>query len=156
MNEVDTFYRTLGLGSYQQMGLETQVVVALQATLIIFFVVSPIMGLQLAKTVANRTNLVLSFCSGMLTTMIVSGGVTYWLGTIIPEERLSPNVILTLCTIGGICLGYLVARYLNWVLSDPGEATWMSEFRHMIAQDGNAIDREKLYRMQQKKKKRKR
>ncbi|NJR12485.1 hypothetical protein HC776_00935 [bacterium] len=72
MNESDTLQNATGITSFQAMDLGTQVAIAVQVTLILFFIISPMMGYVLAQGIKDRTRVVIGV--GIRHGLIVMGG----------------------------------------------------------------------------------
>jgi hypothetical protein len=109
------------------MDIGFQVAFAFQATLIIFFVVSPVMGYFLARGIKSRVNFVLSWCCGTLVTLVGSFGLSLLLRRSIPQENLPDVAIALLSGLASMATGILLARYLVWWLAEPGKAAWVIE-----------------------------
>jgi hypothetical protein len=124
MNEIDTFTKTTG---FQALDVGAQVAFAFQATLILFFIVSPIMGFFLAQQIKNRTRLVIGVGIGMLIVLLGNVGLTLLLGKLLPAGTLPDWAIVLLSFAASGAVAMIVAKYILWVMADPGVPQWLTE-----------------------------
>ena len=127
MNEGDAITQATGLTGFQGLELGAQVAFAMQATLILFFLVSPIMGLVLAQQIKNRTRLVIGAGIGILIVLVGNVGLTLLLGRLLPVGRLPDWAIMLLSFAASGTGGMIVAKYIMWVMADPGVPEWLTE-----------------------------
>jgi|GEM_PF-3250855 len=127
MNEVDAIQQATGLTGFQALDLGAQVAYAMQATLILFFLVSPIMGFVLAQQIKNRTRLVIGAGIGILIVLVGNIGLTLLLGRLLPVGTLPDWAIVMLSWAASGAIGMIVAKYIMWVMADPGVPEWLTE-----------------------------
>lgn len=141
MNEMDTLSNATGVTGFQAMDLGAQVAFAIQMTLILFFIVSPIMGYFLAQQIKNRTRLVIGVGIGMLIVIVGNVGLTLLLGRILPVGVLPDWAIVMLSFAGSGAAGMIVAKYILWVMADPGKPQWVIEEEQRPYEDMTPFER---------------
>lgn len=100
---------------------------AIQGTFILFFVVSPIMGYLFTRQIKNRTRVVIGVCLGMLMTILSNMGLNLLLLRLLPEGTLPDWGIALLSFAASGAIGMIVARYILWVMADPGTPQWLKD-----------------------------
>jgi hypothetical protein len=123
MNEL---INTAGLNG-QGMDIAERLVFAIQGTLILFFVVSPIMGYIIARQIKDRTRVVIGVCMGMLIVIVGNMGLNLLLLRLLPEGTLPDWAIALLSFAASGAIGMIVAKYILWVLAEPGTPEWLKE-----------------------------
>lgn len=121
---MDKLVETAGVNP---MDMGARVALAVQGTLIIFFIVSPVMGFLLARGIQSRVNFVLSWCVGMFVTLVGGFGMNLLLRRAIPVETMSNLAITLLSAAASLAFGILLARYLTWWMGEPGKPAWAIE-----------------------------
>ncbi len=124
MDQAETLKNATGLSG---MDLGSQVAFAMQGTLIIFFIVSPIMGYVLAQQIKNRTRLVIGGGIGILIVLCGSIGLTLLLIRLFPAGALPDWAVVLLSFAFSGAIGMMVSRYIMWVMADPGTPQWLTE-----------------------------
>lgn len=124
MNELKN---ATGVTGFQALDLAGQVAFAMQATLFLFFIVSPIMGYVLAQQIKNRTRLVIGGGIGVLIVLVGNVGLTLLLGKILPLGTLPDWAIVLLSFAASGAAAMIVAKYILWVMADPGIPQWLTE-----------------------------
>lgn len=132
--------------------ISVRVAFAFQATLILFFIVSPVMGYLLSRSIHNRVNLVLSWCCGVLVTLLGGFGLSFLLRQAIPEDRLPDLAVGLLSGTGAVTFGILLARYITWWLAEPGKAAWVIEHDNMPDDELMPHERRRREEMERRKK----
>lgn len=126
-NEIETLSNAMGVTGFQAMDLGAQVAIAIQFTLILFFVISPIMGYVLAQQIKDRTRLVIGAGIGILIVLLSNVGLTILLMRGLQVGTLPDWAIILLSFAASGALGILVAKYIMWVMADPGIPQWLTE-----------------------------
>lgn len=132
--------------------LAFRVALGFQGTLVIFFMVSPLVGKMMHSAVAKVSNLVLIICTTLLVGNLIYMGMVYIGYPSLPDGTISNYVwiILSFCTAFSIAV--LVGRYLNWYLSDniqPG--IWSQEFDNLADEEMLPFDRLRKREMERRK-----
>ena len=127
MNELDTIKNATGISGFQGMEIGAQVAFAMQGTLILFFIVSPIMGYVMAQQIKSRTRLVIGPGIGVLIVLLGNLGLTLLLGRILPIGTLPDWGIVALSFAASGAVAMIVAKYILWVMEDPGVPQWLTE-----------------------------
>jgi hypothetical protein len=122
------------------LSLGARVAFALQFTLILFFIISPVMGYFLAREIHKRVNLVLAWGTGTLVMLGGSFALAYVLRGAIPLERLDNTVLSLLSGVAAVCAGMLLARFLSWWLRDPELPQWAKELQNLPPEEMSPID----------------
>ncbi|MCU0513853.1 MAG: hypothetical protein MUE40_14940 [Anaerolineae bacterium] len=146
MNELQT---ATGL---QQADLAAQVAFAIQGTLIVFFVVAPVLGWLLARGVARRANAVLAWCCAVLVVLVGSFGLNWLLRRAIPPAQLPDVAVHGLSLAAALASGLLLARYLLWLLAEPGKAPWVIEHEQLQDDELLPFERRRKLEMARRKK----
>jgi hypothetical protein len=134
-----------------EVGLAARVAFAVQFVLILFFIISPIMGYFIAQEVKNRVNFVLAWGVGVLVMLGGSFALAYVLRGAIPLERVD-NVLLGLLSgIAAVITGILLARFLTWWLRDPELPQWAQEQQNIAPADMTPVDRRRKAWLERKK-----
>jgi hypothetical protein len=124
MDELNTLSKVTG---FQALDIGAQVAFAFQMTLVLFFIVSPIMGFVLAQQIKSRTRLVIGMGIGILVVLVGNVGLTLLLGRLLPAGTLPDWAIVGLSFAGSGAAGMIVAKYILWVMADPGVPQWLVE-----------------------------
>jgi hypothetical protein len=127
MEEANIISKATGLGSFQAMELGAQLTIAIQFTLIIFFVISPIMGYIVAQQIKNRTRVVIGVGIGILVVLFGNMGLTMLLMRALPVGTLPDWAIVLLSFAASGAMAIIVAKYILWVMADPGTPQWLTE-----------------------------
>lgn len=125
MQEIEAIERIVG--PVDAVGMVAQLVLVVQSTLVIFFVVSPLMGAIMWRTISNRVNFVLAWSAGVVVVLLSNYALTDLLRRAIPESHLPalPRAIISASV--SICIGLLLAVYIAWVTKAPGMPIWVKE-----------------------------
>lgn len=142
------------MGAFGDMNNNTamQVVFAFQAMLIIFFVVSPVVGKLMHAAVAKASSLVLIVCSMILVGNLMYMGMVYVIYPIFPEGSIHPYawIIMSFCCAFSVSI--LLGRYMNWMLSDNFNASiWADEYENLTEDDMMPFDRKRKREMKRRK-----
>lgn len=140
-------------------GLATQIALqfalAVQGVLVLFFVISPVMGSLIHRGVAKRSTLVLVVCTMIVIGNLVYMGMVYIVRQTIPQSVIPDLIwiILSFCT--AFSISVLIGRYLNWLLGDHEiPAVWVREYEELSEADMMPFDRRRKREMERRKRSR--
>ncbi len=143
------------LGAPSEGDLAAQVAFAFQFTLILFFVISPIMGYFIAQGVKTRANFFIGWGIGVLIVLLGSFGLNFVLRQAIPVTILPDIAIGLLSSIASVASGILLAKYIVWVMGDPGKAVWVIEHETLKEDELLPFERRRRAEEERRKKARK-
>jgi hypothetical protein len=149
--EAQTLQNATGAGTSDVTNLGALLVFAVQGTLILFFIVSPVMGYLLARSIQKRVNGVIAWCMGVMVILVGNFGVSVLLRRVIPQEQLSDLALTLLCGAGSFAAGILLARYIVFFLADPGKPQWVVEYENMPQEDMLPFERRKHMEVERRK-----
>ena len=130
----------------------TKFAFAIQGILIIFFVVSPVVGKLLHKAVAKASSLVLIICTMLLLGNLIYMGMVYIAYPALPEGAIHEYVWIILSFGTAFSTSILVGRYMNWYLSDNFHGSiWAQEFENLAEEDMMPFDRRRKQEMERRK-----
>ncbi len=128
---------------------------AVQGILVLFFVVSPLMGTMMHRGIAKRSTLVLVTCVMALLGNLIYMGMVHILRTSIPKTAISDFAWIILSFLTAVSLTWLVGRYLYWLLNDHFEpAAWVTEYEELTEADMLPFDRRRKQEMERRKRSR--
>jgi hypothetical protein len=128
---------------------------AIQFTLILFFIISPIMGYFIAQGIKKRANFFIGWGIGVLIVLLGSFGLSFILRQAIPVTMLSDIAIGLLSSVASVAAGILLAKYIVWVMGDPGKAAWVIEHEKLQEDDLLPFERRRRAEEERRKKARK-
>lgn len=123
------------LGTPSEAGLAAQMAFAFQFTLVLFFVISPMMGYFIAQGVKNRTNFFIGWGIGVLIMLLGSFGLSFLLRAAIPVDAMSDMVVGILSCVAAVAAGILLAKYIVWAMADPGKPAWVVAHENLKDED---------------------
>lgn len=122
-------------------------VLALQATLILFFVVSPLMGMIIWRSTAKHYNRIMVLCFGVLITLLANIGINYLLRRLDSNKVMSDLAITVLSFIAAMALGIMLARGLAFFISPPGKPGWVIEMENIPDHELSPFDEKRRLHM---------
>lgn len=130
----------------------TKFALALQGFLVIFFVISPMMGKLIHHSIAKASSLVLIVCTMLLIGNLVYMGMVYVVYRLLPEGAIH-EIVWSILSFGmAFSLSVLVGRYMNWMMSDNIEpAVWVKEYEDLTEADMMPFDRRRKQEMERRK-----
>lgn len=153
--EVQTLQNAAGVGTSDAANLGVLLAFAVQGTFIVFFVISPIMGYLLARSIQSRVNGVIAWCAGVLVILLGNFGVSMLLRRAIPPAQLPDFALTLLCGAGSVAAGVLLAKYIVYFLADPGKPQWVIEYENMQKDELLPFERRKYQEVERRKRARK-
>lgn len=140
-------------------GLESEAAqrfaLALQGILVVFFVISPMMGKLLHQGVARYSSLVLVVCTMFIVGNLSYMGMVYIIYPELPPDSIPPLVWIMLSFLAAMSLSVLVGRYMNWFLSDKMDNTfYVKEYDNLSEADMMPFDRRRKREMERRKRSR--
>jgi|GEM_PF-4451062 len=131
-----------------------RLIFAVEAVLVLFFVISPIVGYIIARTIANRVNRLIVWCvMFLLVNVCANGGYAYFRERI-PYERMPDISLIALMIVGAICIAMLVGKYLAWYLAPSGQSELEREFEEMTPEEMSPMDVRRKAEIERKRKQR--
>lgn len=110
----------LDLEAYKQ-----QIQLGLILSLVMTVVVAPVALAAFKRVVTRWNTAAIGVFLAMLIMCVGNVGLNLWLRYVIPVERMSNTAISTLSLIIVLTSSYLIARYVVWVLDEPGKPQWV-------------------------------
>lgn len=117
-----------------------RVVYAVESVLFLFFVISPIIGYLIARTIAKRVNQVMVWGVMFLLINLCANGGYLYLRDRIPIERLPDPSLVALMIVAAIAIAMLIGRYLAWYLEPPAQSELQREFEDMTEDQMSPVD----------------
>lgn len=145
------------MGQFSGLGneLALKLALAVQGVLVLFFVVSPLMGGLIHRQVAKRSTLVMVVAVMALIGNLIYMAMVHIARRHIPETAISDFAWILMSFLTAFSISWLVARYLYWILSDnfyPAE--WVREYEELTDEDMLPFDRRRKQEMERRKKSR--
>jgi len=138
-----------------QDDLATRVALAVQGFLILFFVISPLMGKLIHTGIDKFSSLVLIVCTMFIVGNLSYMGMVYAVYPLIPDGVIHPLAWITLSFFTAFSLSVLVGRYMNWYFSDNiNPAVWVQEYEELTEADMMPFDRRRKREMERRKRSR--
>jgi hypothetical protein len=132
--------------------IATKFAFALQGTLVIFFVISPLMGKLIHHGVAKVNTQVLVVCTMLLIGNLTYMGMIYIVYPLLPQGAIHEIVWIMLSFSASCSLALLIGRYINWMLNDNLEpAVWVQEYENLTEADMMPFDRRRKREMERRK-----
>jgi len=132
-----------------------EIALAVQGILVIFFIISPLMGKLIHQGVAKFSSLVLIVCSMFIVGNLTYMGMVYGVYRLVPDGTIHPLLWITLSFFVAFSLSILVGRYLNWYFSDNfNPAVWVQEYEELTDADMMPFDRRRKREMERRKRSR--
>lgn len=140
-------------------GLDNQIalelVLAIQGFLILFCVVSPLMGKLIHSGVAKFSSLVLIACSMFIIGNLSYMAMVYVIFPLFPANTIHPLVWIVISFFTAFSLAALTGRYMNWHFSDTfNPAIWVQEYDDLTEADMMPFDRRRKQEMERRKRSR--
>lgn len=142
------------MGQFSGLGndLALRFALAVQGFLVLFFVISPLMGNLIHKGVARRSTQVLVVCVMALIGNLVYMMMVHLLRQFVPVTAISDFAWIVLSFLTAMSISWLIARYLHWLLSDNFElAPWVTEYEELTDADMLPFDRRRKQEMERRK-----
>ncbi|GEM_PF-2818751 len=135
--------------------LVLQLAFAIQGFLILFCVVSPVMGKLIHIGVAKFSTLVLIVCTMFIVANLSYMGMVYVVYPTMPSQTFHLFVWIILSFLTALSLSALVGRYMNWFYSDNfNRAIWIQEYDALTDVDMMPFDRRRKQEMERRKRSR--
>lgn len=137
-------------------GLEDDIAVkftfALQGILVMFFVVSPLMGKLIHHGVAKASSLVLVVCTMLLIGNLMYMGMVYIVYRLLPAGVIHQLIWIIMSFCASVSVATLIGRYMNWMMSDNFKAAvWTQEYEDLTEADMMPFDRRRKREMERRK-----
>lgn len=145
---IGIFVDALGINSAE---LATQAVVAVQGTLILFFVLAPLMGTVLARFIASRANAALATSLVILLVLLGNLFFNLVLRSLFTEDVLPAWAVGVISFLLSLILAYGGARVALWALADPGKPRWMIEDENLPDDAKSVLDKRREQAMARRK-----
>lgn len=127
-------------------------VLVLQGFLVVFFVVSPLMGKLVHQSIAKASSMVLIVCTMLLIGNVIYMGMVYGIYRILPKGTIHQIVWAILSFATAFSLSILVGRYMSWMMSDNfNSAVWKQEYDDLTEVDMMPFDRRRKQEMARRK-----
>jgi hypothetical protein len=124
----------------------------LQGFLVIFFVVSPLLGKFVHQSIAKASSMVLIVCTMLLIGNVVYMGMVYGIYSILPKGAIHQIIWAILSFATAFSLSILVGRYMSWMMSDNfNPAVWEQEYDDLTEADMMPFDRRRKQEMTRRK-----
>lgn len=146
---IGIFVDALGINSAE---LVAQAVVAVQGTLILFFVLAPLMGTVLARFIASRANAALATSLVILLVLLGNLFFNLVLRSLFTEDVLPAWAVGFISFLLSLLLAYGGARAALWALADPGKPRWMIEDENLPDDAKSVLDKRREQAIARRKK----
>lgn len=146
---------TDAMGAPSEIEMQARLAFAAQFTLLLFFIISPIMGYLIAQGVKKRANFFIGWGIGVLIVLLGSFGLSFILRQAIPATTLPETAVGLLSCMASIAAGILLAKYIVWVMGDPGKAAWVVEHDALKEEELLPFERRRRAEEERRKKARK-
>lgn len=107
--------------------LANQVLLAVQGTLLIFFVLAPVAGYLFAQSIKERLRLVLAWCSAVLIVLAGNLALNLALRQVIPPQHLSDLAIAGISLVASLACAAAVIRLILDLLAPPKKPDWLRD-----------------------------
>jgi len=131
------------LSGFDELDISARLALAVQGTLLLFFVVSPLMGMLMARLFEKAADALLAFSAAMLVVCCVSFAFNWFAQSIIPPDRLPPWAVQALSFAFSGALAGLVMRYIRWYTRPPQDI-WTLELEATPEEDLSIFDQRRL------------
>ena len=130
----------------------TKFAFAVQGTLVVFFVISPMMGKLIWHGIAKASSLVLIVCTMLLIGNLVYMGMVYIVYRWLPEGAIHEIIWIVMSFSTSISLSLLLGRYINWMMNPNFKsAIWVQEYEDLTEADMMPFDRRRKREMERRK-----
>lgn len=131
--------------------LAVKFALVVQGVLVLFFVISPLMGKLIHQGIAKFSSLVLIVCTMFVVGNLSYMGMVYVIYRSLPPDIFNPFVWILLSFLVAFSLSLLVGRYMNWYLSDNfNRAIWTQEYDSLTDDEMMPFDRRRKEEMERR------
>ena len=120
-----------------------------QATLILFFVVSPIVGMFMHRAIAQTSTLVLVVCVCFLVADVGAFALFFGIRSIADESVIGDVPLGILSIVASGVVGILLGRYISWHYRAGGKPAYLKDVDEM--EFLSPVDRRRKQHMKRKK-----
>lgn len=115
---------TIGL-NMGEMG--ARVVMFFNLTIVVFFIVSPILGMFGHSIMGRSKDNFFAISSAILVGVVSNVGINYGLRYIMPEGRMSDFTMGLIAVLTSVALAWLVGRTVAFALAPPGKGYYQQQ-----------------------------
>lgn len=104
-----------------------RVVMFFNLTIVVFFIVSPILGMFGQGIMGRSKDAFFAISSAILVGVVSNVGINYGLRAIMPEGRMSDFTMGLIAVLAAVALAWLVGRTLAFALAPPGKGYYQQQ-----------------------------
>lgn len=155
-NLVNGFGTVLNMtGELDLEAYKHQIQLGLILSVLMAVVVAPIALAAFKRVVSRWNTAAIGVFLAMLIMCVGNVGLNLWLRHAIPVERMSNTAISTLSLIIVLSSSYLIARYVVWVLDEPGKPQWVIDEENLLPEMMTPFDQRRHEYFQRRRSKQK-